>query len=672
MIKSNYIYFSNATKFSFAITILTLIGTLLRIPGMDLPITGDLAGMLTMHFPSSWDSLLLSYRDTNQRTLYIFLAKLSLKLFGDSEFALRLPEFIAGIIALPLAYVVGKMVTRSRFGACIGTLLLTFSSFHLFHTRFSKGYSLTVLLSLLLVFITYKILSKQNLKMWGFLFVLTGLGMILIIPSNAHFLAGIGSFYAIILFYNYRNLNISRHDLFKFISPLILLFGVIVGYFLYIFTDLKRAIVGEANYYKLYGITEDIGFDLELFIGFFDTFISPWGNWLYVFLLFGLVRLYKTKGFTLFISLIVIPIIITLISGLMGPARVYIYWLPLILILTGFGLTEFLVWVQARFSSYLSYSLGAMILMVIIFYPLKTYSKNLSKLLHNKQETTLKDAKAAKSFIDNNTSRNDLLVIPFADRVLNYYLGERIALNMLNILQEGRLNNIFFLGSSNVAPHFIPNIGVKSDADVLKNHSFKVIKKFGKLKLYDLNFSIKKLFPFDGDRDYENHLNLKHDKTTQIDHVKQPKIAGNESLLVRQYANHGKLMSRQFKAFENNKDGTFILVNFATGYGHRSEAQFTFHKGEGPTEDNYWNSLNGIFFSRESKLNWIRTDPYISFQVQPDFSIGGANFGWQIKFIIFPIPKGMVYLTEGFRTWEKKTYFDGFQSFLLESKHVSE
>ena len=663
--------FTNLKNFSIPILILTLVGALLRVEGIDYPIYGDLAGMLTMHFPSTWDSLLLNYRDTNQRTLYIFLAKLSLKLFGDSEFALRLPEFIAGIIALPLSYVVGKMVTRSRFGACIGTLLLTFSSFHLFHTRFSKGYSLTVLLSLLLVFITYKILSKKNLKMWGFLFVLTGLGMILILPSNAHFLAGIGSFYAIILFYNYRNLNISRHDLFKFIAPLILLFGVIVGYFLYIFTDLKRAIAGETNYYKLYGVTEDIGFNLELFIGFLDTFISPWGNWLYVFLLFGLVRLYKTKGFTLFISLIVIPIIITLISGLMGPARVYIYWLPLILILTGFGLTEFLVWVQARFSSYLSYSLGAMILMVIIFHPLKTYSKNLSPFLHL-HGTTLKDAKAAKSFIDNNTSRNDLLVIPFADRVLNYYLGERIALNMLNILQEGRLNNIFFLGSSNVAPHFIPNIGVKSDADVLKNHSFKVIKKFGKLKLYDLNFSIKKLFPFDGDRDYENHLNLKHDKTTQIDHVKQPKIAGNESLLVRQYANHGKLMSRQFKTFENNKDGTFILVNFATGYGHRSEAQLMFHKGEGPTEDNYWNSLNGIFFSRESKLNWIRTDPYINLHVQPDFSIGGANFGWQIKFIIFPISKGMVYLTEGFRTWEKETYFDGFQSFLLESKHVSE
>ena len=69
-------------------------------------------------------------------------------------------------------------------------------------------------------------------------------------------------------------------------------------------------------------------------------------------------------------------------------------------------------------------------------------------------------------------------------------------------------------------------------------------------------------------------------------------------------------MSKNFKMIENNKKGSFILVNFATGYGHRSEAQLMFPKGEGPTEDNYWNSLNGIFFSRELKLNWIRTDPY--------------------------------------------------------------
>ena len=132
-------------------------------------------------------------------------------------------------------------------------------------------------------------------------------------------------------------------------------------------------------------------------------------------------------------------------------------------------------------------------------------------------------------------------------------------------------------------------------------------------------------------------------------------------------------MSRQLKMIENNNDGSFILVNFATGYRHRSESQFLFPKGKIPEGDNYWNSLNGVFISRDSQFDWKRTDPVRNVAVEPDFfKEKGVEFVWQIKFIIFPIPKGMVYLTEGFRTWEKKTYFDGFQSFLLESKHVSE
>ena len=124
---------------------------------------------------------------------------------------------------------------------------------------------------------------------------------------------------------------------------------------------------------------------------------------------------------------------------------------------------------------------------------------------------------------------------------------------------------------------------------------------------------------------------------------------------------------------ENKKEGTFILVNFATGYGHLSESQFLFPKGKTPKGDNYWNSLNGVFISRDSQFDWKRTDPFINFAVEPDFyKEKGVEFVWQIKFIIFPILRGKIFFTEGFRTWEKKTYFDGFQSFLLESKHVSE
>ena len=671
MNKFTYIYFSNNKKFSISIIVLTLIGTLLRIPGMDLPITSDLALIFIKHFQTSWDSLLLNFRDSDQRTSFILLSKIAMGIFGENEFALRLPALLSGILALPLAYKVGVLTTASRTGAWIGTLILTFSFTHLHFIRDARGYSLTVFLALAMVLITYKLLEKKNFNLWAILFLLTGLGMILIVPTNIHFLVGIGVFYIITILQDHRKPYIFG-DLIKLIWPFILLFGVICGYFLYNLENLIRGIGTEKNYGKLYDIDLDMGFSLSRFADIFSTLISPWQTWFYIFLFYGLICLYKTRGFLLFASLIVSPIILVLLSGLLGPPRVYVYWLPFFLILIGFGMGELLIYAKSKFSSFLVYYIATIILAVIIFYPLASHSDRFFQT-PPKQGTTLKDAKTAIAYIKKNTSRHDLIIVPFSDRVLRYYTGEDIALKMLSIIQEGHLNNIFFLGPSEIPPYKIPDIGVKLNTPLLKNHTFNVIQSFGNLRLYKLTFSIKKLFPFDGDRDYENHLNLKHDKTTQIDHVKQPKIAGNESLLVRQYANHGKLMSRQFKMIENNNDGSFILVNFATGYRHRSESQFLFPKGKTPEGDNYWNSLNGVFVLRDSQFVWKRTDPFRNFVVEPDiYKEKGVEFVWQIKFIIFPIQRGKILFTEGFRTWERETYFDGFQSFLLETKNPSE
>ena len=121
----NYTYFSNATKYSLSIATLTLIGTLLRLPGLDFPITGDLASMFLKHFQTAWDLLLFNYRSADQKTLSILLAKLSMSILGDNEIALRLPALLVGIFALPLAYNVGAHTTSLRIGA-IGTLILNF------------------------------------------------------------------------------------------------------------------------------------------------------------------------------------------------------------------------------------------------------------------------------------------------------------------------------------------------------------------------------------------------------------------------------------------------------------------------------------------------------------------------------------------------------------------
>jgi hypothetical protein len=475
------------------------------------------------------------------------------------------------------------------------------------------------------------------------------------------------------------------------------LFGFICGYFLYIFEGIKFAISEQLEYRKIVGQVQDVdvSFNFESVTDVFTSLILPWNSWLYIFLIIGLVRLYKTKGFILFVSLIVLPIVMTILTGLMGPPRVYIYWLPFIMLLVGFGIAEFLTWVKFRFSNTLAYGTGIIILTIIVFYSLGTYTHHLSKgyslatdgmardrifILPPKLGsssfgwgTTFEEAKAAKTYIDNYSSKNDLIIVPYFDKVLRYYLDETIAHNMLNILQEGQLNKIIFLGSSKMPPYEIPHMEAKGSIEILKNHSFKVIENFGNLRLYDFDFSIKKLAPLNRDRDYENQLDFIKETHTQIDHVKQPRIAGKKALMVRKSGSQGLLISRHAKMIINKKKGSFILLNFATEYGHLSEAQLLFPKGKPPIGANYWNSLNGVFISRKSKLNWKRADPYRNYKIQTNrLRDEGSAFSWHIKFIITPVTGEKILFSEGFRTQEPITHFDGFQSFILETQETSD
>ena len=478
-------YFFKTTKFLIPTAVLTLIGALLRIPEAYHPITDELASMLLFHFPASWDSLLFNY-DSNQRNLSILLAKLSMGTFGENEFALRLPALLSGILALPLAYKVGVLVNGSKVGAWIGTLILTFSLFHVSYIRDSRGYSLTVFLALVTVFIIYKLLDRKNFTLWGIIFFLVGFGMIQIVPTNVQFLVGVGVFYIIAILIDRKKEPYLLGNFIKLIWPFILLFGFIGGYFLYILENIKRAISDRNNTEKMLG-AQDIRFNHEWFTDVLASLISPWNTWLYIFLIIGLVRLYQTKAFVLFASLIIVPTAMSGATGLMGPPRVYVYWLPFILLLIGFGMTEFLAWVKFRFSNTLSYYTGVVILTVIVFYSLGTYFHSLSNAPPQKPGssfgwgTTFKEAKAAKTFVDNHNSRNDLILVPYFDKVLRYYLDETIARNMLNILQEGQLNKIIFLGSSKMPPYEIPHMGVKGDIEILKKSFFQGYKKFWKL-----------------------------------------------------------------------------------------------------------------------------------------------------------------------------------------------
>src|SRR5215813_7568292 len=92
--------------------------------------------------------ILTTYDSQNQHMLYSVLARLSVDLFGDSGWSLRLPAAIMGTASLWATYRLASRVTSER-EALLATLLLTFSYHHVWFSQNARGYSGLLLFSLL-------------------------------------------------------------------------------------------------------------------------------------------------------------------------------------------------------------------------------------------------------------------------------------------------------------------------------------------------------------------------------------------------------------------------------------------------------------------------------------------------------------------------------------------
>ncbi|HNW39852.1 MAG TPA: glycosyltransferase family 39 protein [Candidatus Omnitrophota bacterium] len=96
-----------------------------------------------------------------------------IKLFGVSEFSLRFPSLVFGVISIPCLFFLGKTVFNSRVGisAC---LLMCLSSFHLWYAQEARPYSLSVFLSILSTYFFYRFLTEGRFK-FGLSYVLSSI-----------------------------------------------------------------------------------------------------------------------------------------------------------------------------------------------------------------------------------------------------------------------------------------------------------------------------------------------------------------------------------------------------------------------------------------------------------------------------------------------------------------
>lgn len=216
---------------------------------------------------------IILYRNIHPPFYYIII-HYWIELFGDSEFSIRFPSVIFGIISVFIIYKLGKLIFDEKVGI-LGAFILSISIFHILYSQTARFYSLLTLSVLLSSYYFIKILEEPKQKN-TIKYIISTLLMV-----YAH---GYGLFY--IIFQNIYYLLFKKNIRYWFLVQ-----GIILIFFMpWIYIMIKRLVtlgvgggglswIREPTLYSLYDLfkffagTNEIGIYIFIFVCIADLFI---------------------------------------------------------------------------------------------------------------------------------------------------------------------------------------------------------------------------------------------------------------------------------------------------------------------------------------------------------------------------------------------------------------
>lgn len=131
-----------------------------------------------------WYDEVISFLDSNQNKLarpsfypqyqlYIFLLQFWTRYFGASELALRSLSMIFGVLSILLIYKLGKLLFDKKVGLA-SAFILAISPLHIWYSQEARAYSMSVFLSMLMVFFFFLAAKNNKPRLWA-LFVVSSI-----------------------------------------------------------------------------------------------------------------------------------------------------------------------------------------------------------------------------------------------------------------------------------------------------------------------------------------------------------------------------------------------------------------------------------------------------------------------------------------------------------------
>ncbi len=118
---------------------LTILALVLRLIGANNGLWTDEIFSLVDSFRLPFGELVRSYPGDTHHPLYSLLAHVSLTIFGESAWSIRLPSILVGTASVPLLYLLGREVADRR-EALFAAAVLAVSYHHVWFSQNARGY----------------------------------------------------------------------------------------------------------------------------------------------------------------------------------------------------------------------------------------------------------------------------------------------------------------------------------------------------------------------------------------------------------------------------------------------------------------------------------------------------------------------------------------------------
>ena len=157
------------------IVALTALALVLRLVRLDSGLWIDeIYSLLHSFRPSLWQIVSVFPRD-NHHPFYSVLAHLSLTVFGESAWSIRLPAALFGAATVPLLYLLGTRVA-SRREALLAASLLCVSYHHVWFSQNARGYAVLACFAVLGSWLLLRGLEDGRRRFFAGYAVVIGLG----------------------------------------------------------------------------------------------------------------------------------------------------------------------------------------------------------------------------------------------------------------------------------------------------------------------------------------------------------------------------------------------------------------------------------------------------------------------------------------------------------------